>query len=399
MESVYGDWLDKGEIGVPPLPTGLAFLKEDLHMKLTSATVIIIGALAMTGCNPDGTDLNKAVEFYYAPGKRSPSGKDTYHLLSTKSRAQVTKEQWVARRNKDNSKGPKNEEPWQTRSVEILRQEERQGVTYALVSVTRTNKTYQDNWTHTWAQEEGKWRILVFPKTAEEADRAFSNGDYPTARAKAEEWLGLDPFCVDAYSQLAASLARGHVRASSDTRSLDDVVRAVLAINPKDSEANSLAVSWTKDPQIARTFLKRLEGTQQYKNAAFNLALAIDSLPERLNFLKEAGSSPSLSLVKLETLAGLGRWEECRVQLKQPNFEKEAREDLESQDPSYAAVHGSTIGVVSLAVGDTASAQRWLDLAVSRDPNNAKVKSLAGILRMPDPGEVARRLLAPGLSR
>ncbi len=365
------------------MPKHCAFVGRFWPKPTKTGVGLAICLSLLVACHPNGSNLQNATEFYYAPGAKTQNNpKDTYKLLSSKSKTQLDIEQWI-------SSNKKHVSP--TR-IEVLRQEERQGTIYALVQLTREEDGYQDIYTHTWAREDGKWRRLVFKRTAEESKRALSNGDYTSAKAKAEEWLTLDPFCMEAYNNLCFATERSGF-GGNQSRTLNDIIRAVISINPKDSSANFLAVTWTADPRVAKNFLKHLENNRGYAHAAFNLALKFAHPSDRISFLDEQKDEPILRLIRIQTLAQLGRWEECRMLLATKENCKSFKSAIDGGDPSFGANHAAILGLVSLACEQTTEAQEWLDLGVSKDPNNPRITILANIVGRPERTMLARHHL------
>lgn len=389
------------------------------------AALLMAGAFALVGCKqgaagsskgparvaPDDSDLGKVAEFYYSPGRRpGPSPTELYPYLAAKSRSLISAEQWA--------KTITNMEP--VDKVEVLRQEERQGATFGLVSVTYPTKIVS---TYTWLREDGKWRRLWSGKLGDQAIEAFRRGDFAASRAKTEEWLQLDPFSIRAYSNLRFCIERGapssvardaaHVaanrtgselfrreiakmaeeKAAQDRAALDEIIKTVLAINPKDTDAVFLAVSGSGDPLVARTLLKRLAGAPGYETAAANVARKITDPQERLRFIDEAGSATTLKILKVFALGQLGKWDECRAVLKSEGFEAKAAEAIKGETPQYLEVHAGLLGLASLATGDTAASQRWLEMTVAHNPNNEMAKQLAGALKEKDPVKAAQRMV------
>jgi hypothetical protein len=313
-----------------------------------------------------------------------PSGKKTYHLLSEKSRAQVGEEAWV----KDSEfLAPDN-------AVKVLRKEEVRGTTYALVSIIGmvhgngmdsagniVTKEWKDIRTHSWILENGKWRLLSFPKTSEEVNRAFNNGDYAAAKAKAEEWLTLDPFSISAYGNLIFAIARGgRTLPKEGARSVHDIVRAVLAVNPEDTRANFIAVSYTEDRAIAKSLLARLKETTYNTTAAINVAQKYGDPRARLAFLKEQDRDAGLDFMKAITFAELKRWGEFREIALNKSFIESMKNFLDVQDTSQAAGTSAELGLCFIGADDRANARLWFEYGVSKDPNNPKIRRLGRAL-------------------
>lgn len=357
--------------------------------RIPTIAILLALALLLPSCSSffggvDETDIEKVAEYFYAPGKKIPDGKKTYRLLSEKSRAQVGEEKWV----KDTASfTPDN-------AVKVLRMEEVRGITHALVSITRvtqgegmdsSGKKVQKEWknirTNSWVLENGKWRFLYFPKIWEEVERAFKNGDYAAAKEKAEEWLMLDPFAIEAYNNLIFAFERGgQTLPKVDANSVNDIVRAVLAVNHEDTIANFIAVTYTEDRAVAKSFLARLRGTTSYHDAAYNLANEYKDPRERLAFLEDQDRDPRLDLMKAITLAELKRWEEFRKVATDNTFVEATKEDLNNQDTAFAANSAAELGLSFAGAKDLENARVWFDFGVTKDPNNRNIRLLGNAL-------------------
>jgi hypothetical protein len=365
-------------------------MKSFRFRRISTFAILLVLSLLLASCRNffggvDETNIEKVAEYYYAPGeKEMPSGKKTYHLLSEKSRAQIGEEKWV----KASASFPT------VNAVKVLRKTAAGGTTYALVSITqvtrgeemdsagnKVNKEWKNIMTNSWVLENGKWRRLNFPKTAEEVDRAFKNGDYAAAKAKAEEWLTIDPFAINAYSNLIMAINRGgQTLPKEGARSVNDIVRAVLAVNPEDTTANFIAVSYTHDRTIAKSFLMRLRGTINYSVAASNLSLKYENPRERLAFLEEQDRTPNLIIEMAIALAELKRWEEFRKVATDETFIASTKKYLDLVDTALAAQTAAILGLDFVGAKDRENARIWLDYGVTKDPNNPQIRRLGRAL-------------------
>jgi len=339
----------------------------------------IVGAILcsalLAACSPlaqvNQGDLESVVSYYYGVGQtKPPSGRDTYPLLSEKTKAQIGQDQWMKKT--VNLTAPD--------SATVLRKAEQSGSTYGLVSVTSKGADgMKAVATNTWILEHDKWRLLNLSKSEEEADLAFQNGDFARSESKAQDWLRDDPFSLEAYYLLAMSSSRQAAADFSDRSA--DVVRSVIAINPNDSTANFIAVSFTSDPDLALTFLKRLEGTYSYSQAAMNLALKYEDFQKRLDYLKSILTEPKLEMMEAQCFAALGNFRSALAILTKEGFTESLQAQMTSEDPSYASNWAGTIGVIAHYAGEDKLARTWLDYGISRDPNAESVKNLASVLR------------------
>lgn len=329
----------------------------------------------------DEGNLEKVVAHYYRPGDikyLDPAA--MYKFLSAKSKEQVTRDQWTKRIKifADNNSYT---------SVKVLGSREEKGQKYAVLSVVidvkgkegDTKKSIQSN---TWMLESGKWRRLIFPKIEEETNKAFSGGDFATAQEKAEEWLLLDPFSVAALTRLGQSIKiSSPLIFKRGDRSIDDILRAMLSINPEDTIVLYSAATWTKDVSVAKSFLKKLEGTKQYDGAAMNIAINIRAPEERLRFLSilpEDGVG--IKTIKLLTLYDLRRWDAfSEAYGKEGTFEI-LKAYYDKDTTKIAANRAGEFGTACFLSGNKSEAQRWLEYGISKDPNEHQIQKLARLM-------------------
>jgi len=325
----------------------------------------------------DETDLNSVISYYYDISQKfQPKGK--YRFLSKRSQKEVTQEQWEA---------PAKEDKKQTCTIEsvfILGEEQKPTGYFAKVSVEYSCSQPDENivcrtiTTHTWIKEENKWRRLLLPKTAENAQKQFSNGDYEAARRAAEKWLEINPFSIDAYYLLFFSSGRNKAL-SQESR--DNIIRAVLAIDPNDSDALFLAATASDELAIAKSFLNKLSNDCSRDSAVCNVALTIQDSNERLSFLENMSERMSLDsagiiLLKAVTLGTLKRYKDVSLLLNEQNTNR-IKNDLDSHDGAFAAIWASKISNIFYKSKDYQRALEWLDYAISRDPNNENVIELS----------------------
>ena len=351
---------------------------------------VLLGAPTLNGCDPgslalDETNLEKVAIHYNRPGqKKSLSSGKVYGFFSDKTKAQITREEWVKLRGG-------NDNNYVT-SVKVLGSKETSGTRYGIVSVThqlpeKDGKAYKKIIATTWVLESGKWRRLWLPKTREALTKALQAGDNAAIRAKAGEWLSIDPFSVEAYVALGSAMDRadGHPFKRGD-RSLNDIVQAMLAIDPEDTSVLYCAAIWSDSPSNAKPFLKRMEGTKTYTAAAFGVAGKIKDPKARLQFLEGLAIPAELALLKMEALATLGSLDEFRkVAAGEGEFDK-LKNVLDGQDAGAAADWAGKLGTMFHKAKDDAGARKWLEYGMKRDPNRAEVKKLARLLNRPKKG-------------
>lgn len=360
-----------------------------MFRRIPTFAVLLVLSFILASCGNffggvDETNIDKVAEYYFAPGKKMPDGKKTYHLLSEKTRAQIGEDQWV-----------KLVETFQPiNAVKVLRKEVVRGATYALVANTllirgegmdSTGKKVPKEWkyirTSSWILENGKWRRLNFPKTGEEVNRAFKNGDYAAVKAKSEEWLTLDPFSIEAYKCLIFAIARGgRTLPKEGAGSVDNIVRAVLAVNPEDTMGNFIAVTYTEEKSIAKSFLARLKGTTAYDDAAYNFAGKYNNPKERLAFLEDQEPAPNINMGKAITFAELRRWEEFRKLAGDNTFIQDTKKLLDSKDTSFSAARAAELGTGFLGAKDRGNAHFWFAYGLTKDPNDPQVRQLGRAL-------------------
>jgi hypothetical protein len=350
---------------------------------------VLLGALALTGCDLgsltlDETNLEKVAVHYNRPGqKKSLPSEKVYGFFSGKTKTQITRDEWVKMRGG-------NDNNYVT-SVKLLGNRESAGTRYAIVSVTHQlpetdGKTYRKTIATTWILESGRWRRLWLPKTRGELVKALQAGDKAAIRAKAGEWLSIDPFSVDAYAALGTAIDHPAGHPFQRGRSSKDIVQAMLAIDPEDTSVLYCAAIWSDSPSDAKSFLKRLEGTKTYSTAAFGIAERISDPKARLRFLEGMEVPADLVPLRMESLAKLGAWDEFRkVAAAEGAFDK-IKPVLDGQDAGAAADWAGKLGTMFHKAKDDASARMWLEYGRKRDPNRAEVRNLARLLGRPKKG-------------
>ncbi len=331
----------------------------------------------------DEGSLEKVANYYYRPGRKDKlSSSGTYKFLAELTKKQVSEEEWAKMQ-----KGTDNNT---ISSVKVLDEKDSGGRKYAVVSVTyefkgEDGKTLRKVRSTTWVPEGGKWRRLTLPKFQEEAQKLFKAGDYAAAKSKAEEWLATDPFSIDAYIGLGFGIERSNPWSfKRGDRSLGDIVRALVAINPDDTGVLFVAASWSENLSIAKTYLKKLEGSPDYSRAVSNVSLKIRGPEEKLKFFDGLEMTPVIAVQKLLALSRLKRWDDFTALSNEDGAFEKIKVVLDSQDAGFAANRSAELGGAFRDSGDDVTARKWLEYGITRDPNNRVLISLAELLDSKD---------------
>lgn len=360
---------------------------------MKNTTLIMLSSLAgilfLNGCGldrlfMDESNLENVSKYYYRPGKTNALPDSiSYKFISEKSKAQMSLDEWIKICGNDHTNFVK--------FIKILGEKEQAGQMYAIVSVSNTGpgkngKIGNYVFSRTWILENGKWRRLLFPKTAEKVYKSFKDGDYANAKTEAEEWLSVDPYSVEAYGKLGEAIEEigGFNKAG---RSKNDILRAMLSINPEDTMVLFDAVRWSETPSIAKSYLNKLEGTVAYSEAASNYALSIRNMYSRLKFLEGLEALPDIAILKLQSIASLildgnknYSWEDFKKVADTEGQFVKVKANLDESDSSYAAGKAGMLGMCFYESHDKTTAQMYLDYGISRDPNNDDIKLLASML-------------------
>ncbi len=339
--------------------------------------ILSILSLAIVSCNRvDETNLENVVKYYYQPGsKRAWEGKGKWEFISKASYNEISPEQFERKVDKDCI----------INSASVLGQEQVGDNVYARVAIIKQCKSNKTNCslvatlgtlslTNTWILEDGKWRIISTDKSSEKIKDLFKSGDYAASVKEAEQILFIDPFSIHTYKYIAFGLNRSGLMQSPTKRSIEDVVRSVLSINPKDDEALFIAVTYSQDPQVAKTFLRKMPKDSCARiYTLFNLCTELTDKNEVLELIKDDENNPEILLLKIQALGQLGKYKEAVEVIK--NKGKEIQDELTSNDAAYGAGWAAIIAGVCLSSGDKAMAQGWLDYGITRDPNNEKIRT------------------------
>lgn len=317
----------------------------------------------------DDHDLEATVKCFY--GLKKYSG--TYRFITEDAKKEITQKQW------ESGDGPCPCE------AKVLGTNTKNGSMLARVSITvsampqRADAGFKcsSTWTRTWTQEQGRWRLVRQPKLKETADKQMFAGDFQAAAESYAKLLEKDPFSVEAYSGLATAI--GDRGARLPGKSLPDLVRGVLSVNPVDSVAASAAATHTTDSAVAGMFMDKLSSSDcLYRNAVFNVALKQPSPRLILEFLDGHSpkfDAPELTLVRVAALTDLKKREDLRVLLT-PTVLGNLRGVLEDMDPSFAAGWAVDLARALLLLGDVPTATEFVESGLSRNPESKALRDV-----------------------
>lgn len=256
----------------------------------------------------------------------------------------------------------------------MLGQETQGGNTYANVALVYSfdaSTKCRRRETRTWIQEDGRWRVLFFPKLKERAEKQYNSGDYAAALQTAEEWLKLNPFSIEALGQYIFAQRRSGSLATRETRSDADVIRSMLAINAEDDTVLFNAATHTDAVGVAKGFFNKLPlDSCVRESTAFNVLHKLSTPKDQLAFLDEVKlTSHSLSAARVVILNELERGADAMAFLKEqgPAINEHL---LTSGDPAWSANWAVQLGQVAVHNGDDAEARRWLETAADLDPQS-----------------------------
>ena len=359
---------------------------DNMVQRMTVSAFLLLLALQFTACDFRGRSIDEGnlelvVAQYYRPGdKKNLDPAVMYKFFSAKSREQVTEDEWAK-----TIKGFSDGNAYT--AITILANREEKGHKYAVVSVAvdargKEGDTEKRIYSNTWMLESGKWRRLAFPKIEEETSAVFFGGDFAAAKKKAEEWLSLDPFSVTALAMLGESIKGSppQIFKGSD-RSVDDILRVMLAINPKDTTVLFYAATWAKDISVAKTFLRKMEGLAGYDGAAANVAYHIGDPQKRIRFLSELPEDgKGIRTAKLLSLYDLRLWDDFRKAYGNEGTFEFLTAFFDDDTTAVAANRAGELGAACFFSGNTGEAQRWLEYGISKDPNDYEVQKLARLV-------------------
>ena len=268
--------------------------------------------------------------------------------------------------------------------AKVIGTDQRDGAVYARVSISyhrplTGNKCSLETLTETWTQEQGHWRLINQPQLQEVAKLQMASGDYQSAAESYAKLLEHDPFSVAAYEGLA--LAIGSRGASLPGKSMPDIVRGVLGINPIDSTAVFIAATHVPDSGVAGMFIDNLDPTDcQYAWAVFNVAFHLKNPNLVIAFLDKHPpkyEASGLTMLRIGALAELRKKDALRLLLTEQTLDS-IRQELASRDASFAGYWAASTAKAFLLIGDVRAAQELVSVGLRRDPSS---KTLSSILR------------------
>jgi len=327
-------------------------------------------ALSVQCPNLDETKLESVIQCFYSPGKTFET-RGKWWLLSNKSREETTQVEWEK---------PDPEYTCTNTSALVLGEEARVGFYYARIAIEATcrdnkkNKMRTKVITGTWVREDGKWRKLVLTRIPELTEKKLHDGDYAAAIEASKKWLDADPFSVEAYQNLYFSFSRSGPKKSEFNKQRNNILRSLLAINPKDSGVLFMAATLSDDRDVAKSFLIQLKETERYRVTAIsNVASKISNCTTRLKFLQEmGGDNPSLDMQKAICFATTKKFKDLKNLLTDERT-KAIREHLNEGDASYAAIWATQLSRAMRKARDNQAALEWIDYALTRDPSDTDV--------------------------
>jgi tetratricopeptide (TPR) repeat protein len=334
--------------------------------------LFFISLIVFNCSRTDDTDLLEVATYYNKPGTDRTK---QFKLIAQSAMPYVDREEFL---NTEIDKEPISQE------ITLVKTEKVGNQSFGTVQISTTSISEDEKdtctsiRTQTWISEEGHWRRLIPLKLKNLASEHYDNGDYASAIEVTEEWLDIDPFSIEAYHKLYFSIMRvGWLLRRRSDRSMDDIIRSILAINESDHTALHAAITSTNDVAAGKEFLKRLgKEACYYESSVFNLTLNINQDEERLKFIKEIDTDDNLIIImKIVALGNLNRTTELitSYETKRDEFVDE----LDDNDPSFAATWAFRLGQSLLRVGLYEEAQFWASYGISKDPTQEELSWLS----------------------
>src|SRR5665213_3367995 len=391
-------------------------------MRLINLSLIIIlgfiEALLLNGCGAynaptDESDLQQVANYDYQPGKTDKLSHAVLHdYLSEKSKDLITFEAWDK---SDDADAINN-----ATAVSLLGPQNNAGQTYQVVSVTvvfldKEGKKHRMTYSDTWTLESGKWKRLSFLPTKADYQKAFQSGDFVTAQQKAQDWLALNPYSIEANQSLGFAMIRASAANNAAILSaikydealpeppmsdyvsmvnfyesigtnemmlyenldnsvgskVDEIVNNMIAINPNDSITVFCASNWYQSEKSKEEFLLKMKNSTSDSDDIFDFASNIHDMHFRFTYLSGYKETPGILLLELEAYAVLAEvghsadlWDLYRkFEATKGTFEaiKPALDNMASSD---AAQWAGKIGDLLYNSKDYDYAQQLLDLSL-----------------------------------
>lgn len=341
-------------------------------MKITlRITFVMIFALAAFGCHRDSADLKKTILYFYSNKKQENfitrnlwGHRNNYNFLSTRSKLEISKNEW------------KNIEIHNYDSPRVLRQERRNGKTYAIVSI----HTYGINGSHistnTWILEGSSWKLLLLPKTLDEISASSRNEDPSTTIHMIIDYIKIDPFSIAAYKELANIDSKIRMADVGTKFSDEAILQTIMSINPDDTLGLFAAIRITDNPGVAKIFLDKLIGTDAYEKAFYNYALMLKPI-DRVELFREIPSTTMMNILRVVTYTELSNVNELSRIFASPGFEANTMELLENANVGFTTYVTNEIVEGAFYCGNQAMMSRWIEFGLRKNPNHKELKSWA----------------------
>jgi len=318
----------------------------------------------------DEANLERVLAAYYHPGIGTSDAAAMYGLLSAQSREQIPQKDWEAIVSAQTSN---------VTSVTVVKRPVVKGVTYAVVSLSETANGASSTSTATWVMEKNKWRRIKLPLSMDLVNKAFMKNDADAAKAAAGKWLALDPFSTQAVETLIFCADRSEaVDPDVQDKEIASLVNRLLSINPNDTRALFVAVSYANDVASGRPYLKRLEGTSVYRQAVD--ALAGKARQPADGKAARPADDTALLLQKLIILAERNKITEFRKLGLDGRTNDRLIKYLSDIHPEDAAEFAGRLGLAYNKAGANNFALQWFEFGKLRNPHNKRIQELEVLL-------------------
>jgi hypothetical protein len=323
----------------------------------------------------DESNVQSVATCYNALAVRNqPSTK--WRFTSKRTQAEVSQQQWVDAANSQKRN-------CETVGTQAVGEDQARGNSLARVSVRllcddrRLKRKCSSVDTQTWISEDGKWRILEMPKTAEITRKTFSSGDFFAARRSAERWLEIDPYSISAKGYLLFATTRTRMPEHEYSNLRDGIVRSMLSINPQDSVTLSDTIAFAPNVDLSKAHLNRLPDDDCEKpHAVSNMCAKIADQKKVLAFLNEQHvTSPYIIMRRVLAMAAVGQGAGIS-DIMSPETAGGIESALKDDDPSFATSMAAKLAGAMLKIGNRQTAQHWADIGLMRDPSNKELQKV-----------------------